>query len=120
MTELEKVIEYVEKQNADCSDKEAYQEDFRRNCIILEALGEKQARDNPQPLTAKKVNGMCGKPLYVVPLDGDADWEKHWSIMHYDSVTADSINVKSRMYFLYEKDYGTTWIAYDYEPKEKI
>ena len=85
----------------------------------LEALHEKQECENQKPLSLEQVSVMCGEPLYVIPLEKNADWESHWAIMQIDSVTASSISTKSRMYFLYEKDYGKTWLAYKNKPEQE-
>jgi len=81
------------------------------------AVWNRRAEPENKPLTQEEVSAMCGEPLYVIPLDADADWDKHWAIMHWDSVTANSILSKGKMYFLYEADYGKTWLAYRNRPK---
>lgn len=72
-----------------------------------------------KPLTLEQLRQMDEEPVYVAPIDKNADWGKHWSIMRPDSVTAMSISEKKRMYFLYAKDYGKTWIAYAHKPEEE-
>jgi hypothetical protein len=86
---------------------------------IIAALSDYAARLNPQPLTLEEVTTRCEKPLYIVPLDKGADWTNCWSVMGIDWVTAKSDTVKGRIYFMYEQDYGITWLAYDYPPKEE-
>lgn len=80
------------------------------------AAWNRRAEPENKPLTQEEVSAMYGEPLYVIPLDADADWESHWSIMQWDSVTANSILSEGKMYFLYEADYGKTWLAYRARP----
>jgi len=81
--EIENLIAKLRKENEEYSDKEAYQDDFRRNLILIDAL-EKQLtngwipvserlpeNDNPVEATARRKEGARGyfiyKACYVAP-----------------------------------------------------
>lgn len=68
-----------------------------------------------EPLTLEQLREMEGKLAWIVPIE-EQDWKAHWAIRRYNRFSADSKTMKGTMYFLYERDYGKTWIAYSYSP----
>ena len=76
-----------------------------------------RAAPENKPLTMEELRRMDGEPVFAIPLDKNADWIEHWAILRKDIVTANSISTKGRMYFLYLKDYGKTWLAYARKPE---
>jgi len=88
-----------------------------------ELLGMRREEENRhaapenKPLTMEELRRMDGEPVFAIPLNKNADWIEHWAILRKDIVTANSISTKGRMYFLYLKDYGKTWLAYARKPE---
>ena len=90
--------------------------------MAIDALREKQERDNPQPLTldelreASEQNEFCGAHIWIKDLD--CGWI---AAAITDRTTQDGVVgiwcVDTNEVFR-EKDYGKTWLAYRYEPKE--
>lgn len=72
--------------------------------MALEALREKAARENPEPLTLEELRQMIGEPVWCVPLDDKPQRAPMWQI------------AGDRMYW---GSYGKTWIAYREKPKEE-
>ena len=84
---------------------------------MAELLALRRAAPENKPLTMEELRRMDGEPVFAIPLDKNADWIEHWAILRKDIVTANSISTKGRMYFLYLKDYGKTWLAYARKPE---
>ena len=77
--------------------------------MSLEALREKQERENPAPLTAEELQKMGGQPVWIVWPDGRI--KSQWWI------------VNSGSWYTMELDddfsngtYGERWIAYRQQP----
>jgi len=81
-----------------------------------EKVSHRAAPEN-KPLTLKEL--PCFEPIYVVPLGSSVgEWSAHWCIYQIDNATAKSDTHKGRMWFLYDTDYGKTWLAYARKPEE--
>lgn len=81
----------------------------------IEAWNRRAQQPN-NPLTLKEL--PCFEPIYVVPLGSSVgEWSAHWCIYQIDNATAKSDTHKGRMWFLYDTDYGKTWLAYDHKPE---
>ena len=74
------------------------------------ALREKAERENPQPLTLEELKERVGKPVFLMWKRGKQwPWEADgWVIDDEDDEYVDGWNYKN---------YGITWLAYDFEPK---
>lgn len=92
--------------------------------IAADALREKAEREDPKPLTLEELRQMDGEPVWVCDL-GDKDFVhccvvqistplKYQDIDHYNSALIPG--VEHDWYSFGE--YGKTWIAYRYKPKE--
>ena len=83
---------------------------------LSEELEKFKATSENKPLTLKEL--PCFEPIYVVPLGSSVgEWSAHWGIYQIDNATAKSDTHKGRMWFLYDTDYGKTWIAYARKPE---
>lgn len=73
-------------------------------------------------LTLPELYARHGKPIWVVPLEADADWDPCWVIFNADTyVLVQSKSKEPRLYLLYAtKDYGKTWAAYLQETEVKV
>ena len=81
-----------------------------------EKVSHRAAPEN-KPLALKEL--PCFEPIYVVPLGSSVgEWSAHWCIYQIDNATAKSDTHKGRMWFLYDTDYGKTWLAYGRPPEE--
>ena len=50
--------------------------------FMMEAIGEKLSRENPQPLTLEELKQMNGEPVYIV-FSNDSS-ENMWGIVYYN------------------------------------
>lgn len=90
--------------------------------LAIQALKEKQERDNPQPLSLEQLKEREGKPVYIV--SGD---KRGWSILYLRGATADQYTFFSLTGTaegmtatpVFISNYNETWVAYDYEPNRK-
>lgn len=85
--------------------------------LVHRALKELQKRENPKPLTMEELKKRIGKPVWLE--NGGNSW---WSIVndHWESRHSNGLN---RFHLAdnetcFDINYGKTWIAYDYPPKE--
>ncbi|MDD3230826.1 MAG: hypothetical protein PHE09_16660 [Oscillospiraceae bacterium] len=105
----------------DCEELSELRDDLKsaRRCCAsmrrqIRRLKHKQV---DKPLTLKEL--PCFEPIYVVPLGSSVgEWSAHWCIYQIDNAMAESDTHKGRMWFLYDTDYGKTWLAYDHKPEE--
>lgn len=82
--------------------------------VALAALREKAARENPQPLTLEELRERDGKPVWVTFIN-QTIWHNGW---HITKPCFDYFwfrGFPGKKYF----EYGKTYIAYDYPPKEE-
>lgn len=84
--------------------------------LTIEALCEKQERENPEPLTLAELREMDGEPVWIVA--------KHYrtfadvvQVMGQDKGD-DFVGFKI-CHNLQENGHGKTWNAYRHKPKEK-
>lgn len=70
------------------------------------------------PLTPDELREMVGEPVYITPLDENADWNPKWAIVPEDYMIVNFVSSESRVYILQNEDYGKTWLAYRRNPKE--
>jgi len=90
--------------------------------IILAALRAQQERENPKPLTLEQLKERVGKTVWII--EGNQNHPAECEIHCVEIYRCDSRYV----YFFYFgcateeglliEHYGTTWLAYDHEPKE--
>jgi hypothetical protein len=121
--DTEKIIKMLRSHRMGCFGC-GYEHNCRDNgCHLMQMaaneLDKLTHRTEPEnkPLTMEELRRMDGEPVFAIPLDKNADWIEHWEILRKDIVTANSISTKGRMYFLYLKDYGKTWLAYAHKPE---
>lgn len=92
----------------------AWRQDFEMSELALAALREKEARENPEPLTLAELRQMDGEPVWIVA--------KHYRTF------ADVVHICGRddgdafVHFkichnLQENGHGKTWNAYRHKPK---
>jgi hypothetical protein len=106
MTDLERVIRlYEDATKCPC---DTYAE------IILKALYAYRARECPQPLTLEQLQERDGKPEWIVSLD--ESFESRWNL---SGANYGEKFIFSDYTYLRISNYGKTWIAYDYPPKDK-
>lgn len=76
--------------------------------FIMDAIREKQERENPKPLTIEELREMNGEPVFIRKLDGD---QSFWMLAYPDAVS-------NRLGWLDYRNYGSAWVAYLHKPKE--
>ena len=76
--------------------------------FIMDAIREKQERENPKPLTIEELQQMNGEPVFIRKLDGD---QSFWMLAYPDVVS-------NRLGWLDYRNYGSAWVAYRHKPKE--
>ena len=80
--------------------------------FVLDAIREKQERENPKPLTIEELHGMIGEPVWVqgpgLPQYG------RWAIV--EEAFGNSLYLVNDFTC---HDIGKTWIAYRHKPKEE-
>lgn len=106
MNEIERAI----KRHHDLTDglnSETFSE-YRE--LVLAALREKTERDDPKPLTLEELRERDGKPVWCREIGAGIE---EWTIG--DPRKRRRIGLMQAFYF---SNYGTTWLAYDYPPKE--
>lgn len=84
--------------------------------LAVQALQEKQERENPKPLTFKELEERYGKSVYAVSLDKEE--ENQWGMLRHSLGGTLGIFDKDGLALFIEREYGETWQAYDHEPKE--
>lgn len=117
MNEIEKAIEVAKIKQicefcVDMSDVNCFKckkvnpvtvEDLRQYYNhIIQALKEKQERENPQPLTLDELREMGGEPYWHNSLTGRGD---EWNILYPQIANAAK-----------DYKYGQNWLAYRYRP----
>lgn len=86
--------------------------------ISIAALQAQAERDNPKPLSLEELRGMDGEPVYFV------EHEKIWHISAWvlcikpENDWFRFITVSMEPMYRNAKNYGKTWLAYHYKPKE--
>ena len=106
---------------------EIYSWDF-----IQEAIKEKLARENPQPLTLDELKDRNGKPVWIMVQDcqDKNKWDLgHWALVAFfaNKNTLGEMGeycfqasvIAGRGSYLESRaiiDYGKTWVAYDNKP----
>jgi hypothetical protein len=93
--------------------------------VALAALREKAARENPQPLSQEQLRERVGLPIWIDIKDsskirGQRFWFlsvgiKPGALADYDFLTGYG---PQGSWHLPLNEYGNTWLAYDYPPKE--
>ena len=88
----------------------------RPDTCKLRTLDEFLARSASicQALTLAELQEQHKKPIWIMPLEVNADWDPCWVVFDAETyVLVKSKSSESRVYFLRTiKDYGKTWIAY--------
>lgn len=89
-----------------------------KNAVLMaaEALREKEARENPQPLTFEELRQMDIEPVWVVPAK-DQCMIPEWCVYENEYGIAYIPGYEGWKWEL--KNYGKTWIAYRHKPKEE-
>jgi len=91
---------------------EKYQRRYERNELCIEALREKQERENPKPLSLEELMQRKGKPVFYKP-DGREGW---WTV--FSSMNDEPRVVYFSNHYLLKAKYGVNVRCYDHEPKE--
>lgn len=128
MTEIEKAIEQLEM-FVECEDY--YKQNYRvmqppellfpALKLGIEALREKEKRDENIPLTLDELCGMKGKSVYITVFENDNIPEKieygYWGVVPHDNHSVSSTYIFGTDACQYEtlEEYGKTWFAYRYE-----
>lgn len=93
--------------------------------LAIQALQEKAERENPKPLTLEQLKERAGKPVWVkltnnrtYYIDKITENFETWCFVECKSQCFKIRTPQSNLLERYEEGYGTTWIAYDHEPKE--
>lgn len=91
--------------------------------MALTSLREKLERDNPQSLTLDELRERDGKPVWVQNVKHPE--RSRWELMVnavYSFVNQEysfqTCWPQKLVCYRRGKDYGKTWLAYDYQPKE--
>lgn len=91
--------------------------------LAIDALREKQERDNPKPLTLEQLRERNGKPVYIRTGEGN----EGWGICERtgDSFMFGEFEPDSDFYNMTYNDpvghfglHVLSWLAYDHKPKE--
>lgn len=88
--------------------------------LAIEALREKAARENPEPLTLEELRKMVRKPVWVQDLliSGCSAW--HFVMEHDGEVRLFDAVALARRIVGYNattgENYGKTWLAYRHKP----
>lgn len=91
--------------------------DFNNALLMaIDALKEKQERENPEPLTIAELQQMDEEPIFVVPLFKTII-QPEWCV--YEKLYETAYIPGGECWNWLLKDYGKTWIAYRYKPKEE-
>lgn len=79
--------------------------------MAIAALREKQAQENPKPLTIEELRAIKNEPVWLMWPDNriKSQW---WLINSYDWLMMEFDDP------IMERKYGETWIAYRHKPKE--
>ncbi len=94
----------------------------------LAALHEKEARENPQPLTLEQLREMGGQPVWIADLliPKCSMWHLICDHPTHGLIAIDKMGQKKGDAFrggYYDINagyhYGETWLAYAYPPKEE-
>lgn len=83
--------------------------------IALQALREKQARENPKPLTLDELRQRNGKPVWCQEQNSIYPC-REWGIVHSLEPFGDFAIFGTHLSF--ETVMYGAWLAYDYPPKE--
>lgn len=79
--------------------------------MMVIALKKQYERDNHQPLTLAELKQMEGEPAWVISLITNKGWWELLNIQGGSIACRDGLRVFA--------NYGNTWVAYAYEPKEE-
>lgn len=120
MSEIEQAICYFEwrKQSITLDDAVSVHEQ-----TALEALREKQERENPQPLTLEQLKERVGNPVWIV----DTVCHEVECLRFHTVISHGYTNDKDYRFEQFGTDigiirweckYGETWLAFDHPPKE--
>lgn len=109
MNNYELAIEQIQLHKEDSH----YPIDYPQCDLAISALREKQEHEKPQPLKPKQLKDRIRKPIWVKELGGNG-------VSGYDIITSISNGYIETMReeHLSLKNYGKTWVAYDYPPKD--
>ena len=113
MNDIERAIAWYENQNAYYGDKEAYQEDFRMNCLAIAALRYQAERMNPEPLTVEE---LCGMDAPVWCRVDNCSWIPnggYWCLCNHGKIITPSLST-------FFADDIPKWVFYRYPPKEEV
>jgi len=87
-------------------------------CLLLQALREKQDREENKPLTLAKLKQMKGRPVWIVFIPSGKGW---WDVIDDFWNCADGTIMMStaKHHNVYFRKYGVDYIAYAHKPKEE-
>ena len=90
--------------------------DYKAMDMAIEALKEKEARENPAPLSLSELKSKIGEPVYVVSPDNTlAKPLRGWCVF----IDVDDECIREKAYgWVGMARYGERWIAYAGKPKE--
>lgn len=121
--ELEYAIKCLET-GTKMPDFYASNEDVDEACkIACEAIKEKVERNNPQPLAEDELRGMEGQPVWIHTFSSKnkKTYISEWALVAsagQSFVTFARCRAHGRIERMFS-EYGKTWIAYKYKPKEE-
>lgn len=126
MSEIERAIKRIEKNmgildiRIRCGHGTPEIQEWKQEYqLAIEALCEKQERENPQPLTLEELRGMAGQSVWIITLRNREC--SHWVILDKKcpvDFELQDVNLENGdCYATY--DLGETWLAYNHPPKEE-
>lgn len=136
MNEIERAIERFQETvarvknwiNHPDADKTSCDKTIRVYELVIEALREKAARENSEPLTVDQLIGAWdkGTPIYAKRPDGLPLWSRKdgvWCVLDAREVAGcgyQILAVFGHNLTLAQSDYGKTWIAYAHMPPKEV
>lgn len=111
---IQEIIDDLKRKNLEYDEKEAYQEEFKRNVIIITALESLQReRKEPEPLTLEQLKHMNGLPVFChIPSENP-----QWGIVNVDESVVHIRHGLLLFKYYHGQCNGGTWRAYATEPK---
>lgn len=80
----------------------------------IAALRAQQEQENPKPLTLDELRKMDGEPVWLSALGEDFD-DGWYIVVAVDKNRLHCLQLYAMLFF---ENYGNTWLAYRYKPKE--
>ena len=87
------------------------------NKAALQALQEKEERENPKPLTLEELLAVNEEPVWIWFVDAPGRWVIRNSLCWVDICCPERMTIFNMKWYKHSA-YGVDWIAYRNKPKE--